>query len=146
MQSYPLYTHNTVLFLLLDRSKYSVYVESYRWQIGLTFSSLWVRHSILTTSILGKCYDNSLHLGIIRDASPLPSPPTSPPTAVWCNLHTPRLRDSPLLASAEPFPDLPRFIEAPRLLPAVWPHHPFCCGTSRCSTTCLEVNFLDFLL
>uniref|UniRef100_M8BTH0 Pentacotripeptide-repeat region of PRORP domain-containing protein n=1 Tax=Aegilops tauschii TaxID=37682 RepID=M8BTH0_AEGTA len=31
--------------------------------------SLWVRHSILITSTIGNCYDDSLHLGIISSSS-----------------------------------------------------------------------------
>lgn len=45
----------------------------------------------------------------------------TPPSAavVWCRLRPPRRRDLALLASAEPFPDLPCFAAALRLLPAV---------------------------
>ena len=72
MQSYPLHTHNVVLFLI-SRSKQTfggrllVSVADRTWEnIDLTFSSLWVRHSILITSTFGNCYDDSLHLAIIK--------------------------------------------------------------------------------
>ena len=71
MQSYPLHTHNVVLFLV-SRWKQTfgvrrvVSVADRTWEnIDLTFSSLWVRNSILITSTFGNCYDDSLHLGII---------------------------------------------------------------------------------
>ena len=72
MRSYPLHTHDVVLFLV-SSSKQTfgvrrvVSVADRTWEnIDLTFSSLWVRHSILITSTFGNCYDDSLHLGIIR--------------------------------------------------------------------------------
>ena len=71
MQSYPLHTHNIVLFLIASWKqtfdvRRVVSVADRAWEnIDITFSSLWVRHSILITSIFGKCYDDSLHLGII---------------------------------------------------------------------------------
>ena len=71
MKSYPLFAHNVVLFLV-SRWKQMlgvrrvVSVADRTWEnIDLTFSSLWVQHSILITSIFGNCYDDSLHLGII---------------------------------------------------------------------------------
>ena len=72
IQSYPLYTHNTVLFLVSSwkqtlGTRRVVSVADRAWEnIDLTFSSLWVRHSILITSTFGNCYDESLHLGIIK--------------------------------------------------------------------------------
>ena len=71
MQSYPLHTHNIVLFLVSSWKqtfgvRRVVSVADRAWEnIGLTFSSLWVRHSILITSTFGNCYDDSLHLVII---------------------------------------------------------------------------------
>ena len=71
MQSYPLHTHNVVLFLVsrwkqMFGVRRVVLVADMTWEnIDLTFSSLWVRHSILITSTFGNCYDDSLHLGII---------------------------------------------------------------------------------
>ena len=72
MQSYPLHTHNIILFLV-SRWKQTfvvrivVSVADRTWEnIDLTFSSLWVLHSILNTSTFGKRYDDSLHLGIIK--------------------------------------------------------------------------------
>ena len=70
MQSYPLHTHNVVLFLVASwkqtfGARISV-ADRARENIDLTFSSLWVRHSILITSTFGNCYDDSLHLGIIK--------------------------------------------------------------------------------
>ena len=72
MQSYPLHTHNVVLFLVSSWKqtfgvRRVVSVADRTWEnIDLTFSSLWVRHSILITSTFGNCYDDSLHLGIIN--------------------------------------------------------------------------------
>ena len=72
MQSYPLHTHNIVLFLVsswkqtLDVRRVVSVVDMTCENIDLTFSSLWVRHSILITSTIGNCYDDSLHLGIIK--------------------------------------------------------------------------------
>ena len=72
MQSYPLYTHNVVLFLVSSWKqtfgvRRVVSVADRTWEnIDLTFSSLWVRHSILITSTIGNFYDDSLHLGIIK--------------------------------------------------------------------------------
>ena len=72
MQSYPLHTHNVVLFLVSSwkqtfGTRRVVSVADRAWEnIDLTFSSLWVRHSILITSTFGNCYDDSLHLGIIN--------------------------------------------------------------------------------
>ena len=75
MQSYPLHTHNVVLFLVSSwkqtfgvRKVVSV-ADRTSDNIDLTFSSFWVRHSILSTSTFGNCYDDSLHLGIISSAS-----------------------------------------------------------------------------
>ena len=71
MQIYPLHTHNVVLFLISSWKQTSgvrrvVSVAERTWEnIDLTFSSLWVRHSILITSTFGNFYDDSLHLGII---------------------------------------------------------------------------------
>ena len=71
MQSYPLHTHNVVLFLVSSWKqtfgvRRVVSVADRTWEnIDLTFSSLWVRHSILITSTFGNFYDDSLHLGII---------------------------------------------------------------------------------
>ena len=75
MQSYPLHTHNVVLFLVSSWKqtfgvRRVVSVADRAWEnIDLTFSSLWVRHSILITSTFGNCYDDSLHLGIINAQS-----------------------------------------------------------------------------
>ena len=72
MQSYPLHTHNVVLFLVSSWKqtfgvRRVVPVADRTWEnIDLTFSSLWVRHSILITSTFGNCYDDSLYLGIIK--------------------------------------------------------------------------------
>ena len=72
MQSYPLHTHNLVLFLVASWKQMFgvrrvVSVVARAWEnIDLTFSSLWVRHSILITSTFGNGYDDSLHLGIIK--------------------------------------------------------------------------------
>ena len=72
MQSYPLYIHNVLLFLVASWKQMFgvrrvVSVADRAWEnIDLTFSSLWVRHSIVITSIFGKFYDDSLHLGIIE--------------------------------------------------------------------------------
>lgn len=57
-----------------------------RENIYLIIISLWVQHVILTTFIVGKCYDNTLHLGIIsgfidlfnEQSSPTSSYPNSP--------------------------------------------------------------------
>ena len=74
MQSYPLHTHNIVLFLVSSWKqtfgvRRVVSVADRAWEnIDLTFISLWVRHSILITSTFGNCYDDSLHLGIINIA------------------------------------------------------------------------------
>ena len=72
MQSYPLHTHNVVLFLVSSwkqtfgvRRVVSV-ADRTSENIDSTFSSLCVRHSILITSTFGNCYDDSLHLGIIK--------------------------------------------------------------------------------
>ena len=72
MQSYPLHTHNVVLFLVSSWKqtfgvRRVVSVADRTWEnIDIAFSSLWVRHSILITSTFGNCYDDSLHLGIIK--------------------------------------------------------------------------------
>ena len=72
MQSYPLHTHNVVLYLVSSWKqtfgvRRVVSVADRTWDnIDLTFISLWVRHSILITSAFGNCYDDSLHLGIIK--------------------------------------------------------------------------------
>ena len=72
MQSYPLHTQNVVLFLISSWKQMFgvrkvVSVADRAWEnIDLTFSSLWVWHSILITSTIGNCYDDSLHLGIIK--------------------------------------------------------------------------------
>ena len=72
MQSYPLHTHNVVLFLVSSwKQTFSVRkvvsVADRTWEnIDLTFSSLWVQHSILITSTFGNFYDDSLHLGLIK--------------------------------------------------------------------------------
>ena len=72
MQSYPLHTHNVVLFLVSSwkqtfgvRRVASVADRACE-NIDLPFSSLWVQNSILITSIIGNCYDDSLYLGIIK--------------------------------------------------------------------------------
>ena len=72
MQSYPLHTHNVVLFIISSwkqtfgvRRVVSV-ADRASENIDLTFSFLWVRRSILITSTFGNCYDDSLHLGIIK--------------------------------------------------------------------------------
>ena len=72
IQSYPLHTHNVVLFLVSSwKQTFGVcrvvsVADRTGENIDLTFSSLWVRHSILITSTFGNCYDDSLHLGIIK--------------------------------------------------------------------------------
>ena len=72
MQSYLLHTHNVVLFLVSSWEQMFgvrkvVLVAVRAWEnIDLTFSSLWVWHSILITSTFGNSYDDSLHLGIIK--------------------------------------------------------------------------------
>ena len=72
MQSYPLHTHNVVLFLVSSwKQTFSVrrvvLVADRAWEnIDIIFSSLWVRHFILITSTFGNFYDDSLHLGIIK--------------------------------------------------------------------------------
>ena len=62
MQSYPLHTHNVILFLVSSwkqtfgvRRVVSV-ADRTRENIDLAFSSLWVRHSILITSTFGNSY------------------------------------------------------------------------------------------
>ena len=72
MESYPLHTHNVVLFLV-SRWKQTLGVrrvvsvaDRTSENIDLTFSSLWVGHSIFVTSTFGNCYNDSLHLGIIK--------------------------------------------------------------------------------
>ena len=70
MQSYPLHTHNVVLFLVSSWKqtfgvRRVVSVADWTWEnIDLTFSSLWVRHSILITSTFGNCYDDSCTWGL----------------------------------------------------------------------------------
>ena len=72
MQSYPLHTHNVVLFLVSSWKqtfgvRRVVSVADRTWEnICSTFCSLCVRHFILITSTFGNCYDDSLHLGIIK--------------------------------------------------------------------------------
>ena len=72
MQNYPLHTHNVVLFLISSWKQMFgvrrvVSVADRTWEnIDLTFISFWVQHSILITSTFGNCYDDSLHLGIIK--------------------------------------------------------------------------------
>ena len=72
IQSCPLHTHNIILFLVSSwKQTFSVcivvlvahrtWVNSY-----LAFSSLWVRHSMCITSTFRNCYDDSLHLRIIK--------------------------------------------------------------------------------
>ena len=79
MQSYPIHMHNVVLFLVsswkqtFDAHRV-VSVADRAWEnIDLTISSLWVRHPILITSTFGKCYDDSLHLKIIKYSTTRPA-------------------------------------------------------------------------
>ena len=72
MQSYPLHTHNIVLFLVASWKqtfgvRRVVLVADRTWDnIDLAFRSLRVRQSILITSTFENCYHDSLHLGIIK--------------------------------------------------------------------------------
>ena len=72
MQSYRPHTHNVVLFLVsrwkqMFGVRRVVSVADRAWEnIDLTFSSLWVQHSIFITSTFGNFYNDSLHLGIIK--------------------------------------------------------------------------------
>src|SRR3954470_8967397 len=79
MQSYPLHTHNVVLFIVSSwKQTFGVLrvvsMADRTWEnIDITFSSLWVRHSILITSTFGNCYYDSLHLGLSSSfLAPLP--------------------------------------------------------------------------
>ena len=100
MQSYPLHTHNVVLFLV-SRWKQTfgvrrvVSVADRTWEnIDLTFSSLLVQHSILITSTFGNCYDDSLHLGIITH------PPWARLAGLWVPRGSPHLFQHPSTSSS----------------------------------------------